>query len=123
MNYFQKNTVRRTWTLGWALVAVMMTFLGGCKKRPSPLRDGLGLEDGHLCESFVNSSVAYGEAYEAYLGNPTVANCQALKSAGDNFMKEAKTCSFVTPEQRKAAEEQRAEWQDLDCEQFVENSN
>lgn len=32
MNYFSKNTLRRTLVLGLASVAVIMTSLSGCKK-------------------------------------------------------------------------------------------
>lgn len=123
MNYLSKNTVRSTWTFGLALVALMITSLSGCKKRPSPLGDGLGLGGGRVCESYIKSAEAYGEALSAYLEAPTVANCETLKGAGDNLFETAKTCSLITPEQRKEAEESWNEWKDLDCEGLVEGSN
>ena len=114
MNYLRKNAVRNTWVLGLILVALVMTSLGGCKKKAGPLGDGSG--DGHVCESLAVSSEAFAKAQLAYSANPSVANCQKMKETGEDYRSEVRKCEFATQDVKEKVEEWWVEWKDVDCE-------
>lgn len=113
MNYFSKNTLRRTLALGLASVAVIMTSLSGCKKA-SPL--GLG-----GCDNAAKSAKAFSEAIQAFYESPSVANCEKMKKIGEDYLKAARKCSAMNV--KEEAEEALAEWKDMDCNEAVENAN
>ncbi len=110
MNYFSKNTLRRTLALGLASVAVIMTSLGGCKKS-NPL--GLG-----GCDDVLKMSESFSNAINAFSEDPSVANCNKMKKIGEDYLKAARNCNLY-PEYKKAAEEAIADWKDMDCSEIA----
>ena len=120
MDYVRKSTVPNTSILGLALVAVMLITLGGCKKKIGPLDDGLGY--GKVCDSYVESAKAFNDAIVAYSEDPTLASCQKMKSAGADYLEEARKCKALSQILKKEAEEHWANWNDVDCSVYAEDN-
>jgi len=59
----------------------------------------------------------------AFSEDPSVANCQILKKAGEDYIDAARKCTTLYPGLREEAEEAWAEWKDLDCSQYANNGN
>ncbi len=96
---------------GLASVALMMTALSGCKKE-NPL--GVG-----GCDDVVRKSQAFTNALTAFQADMSVANCQKLKSVGEEYLNAARKCTLY-PEHREAAEEALEAWGTFDCSEFAD---
>lgn len=106
MNYLRKSALRSTLALGFASIALTMTALSGCKKE-NPL--GVG-----GCDDVVRKSQAFADALTAFQMDLSVANCQKLKSVGEDYLNAARKCTLY-PKYKEAAEEALADWGTFDC--------
>lgn len=72
------------------------------------LASGCGGDDDPVSESCENKIDAYEDALNAYVADPTVAKCEAVKSSLNSLV----SCNALTPAQKS---QYQAAVDDIDC--------